>query len=312
MVTFFREVPGSGGRVYFSDAPQVSDVKNIFSPAGIEAIISLDHAAGETIVNECPKYRIKQYFYHINPAAPVPGATRLAKDIKNITMKTPVLIHCFHGQDRTGFGIALWLVQVTGYQPCQAIKFVEMLTGFGLGITPKAKDQLKAIVGCIESDTNLALDAVEQMRDELAHGQGYAASGTVDGGTFGDHLSFAPFQDPNGDYSISKDNINSYENQWGVSARIKILKMIKIAGKKKKKTDDKNNGDFDSVPAGMPGQEHASAGVDEKLPAQILLPDNGQRGNWAGLSENFLNAPSGSPGAPNSASPSQPSGLVQM
>ena len=53
-------------------------------------------------------------------------------------------------------------------------------------------------------------------------------------------------------------------------------------------------------------------GVIPGIPKQVKLPMNGEKSNYQGLSENYMNAPSGAPGAPNGASPSQPAGLVQL
>ena len=283
MVTFFREVPGTAGKVYFSDKPDIGDVQNIFYPAGIHTIISLDQTAGQPIEKEAKKFGIKQYFYHIDPANPIPMATKLAQDLMALTSDPPILIHCMHGQDRTGFGIAEYMKQKEGYSPEAAEKFVETLTGFGKGINLLAKEELEEILGYRNllrkdhtKDQNSADDIVSVMRDNLAHQAGSSNSGTVDAGVFADHLSFAPYSDPNGD---------SYPGFGNIRARMKLLTKLC------QKTEETST---------------------TEIPKQVMLPEVGEKSNYNGLSENYLNAPSGSPGAPNGASPTQPAGLVQM
>jgi tRNA nucleotidyltransferase/poly(A) polymerase len=216
MSTFIKNF---GNGIYYCDAPIKGDL-NKFRSLGIKRILSLDeNVTNNYITTEDPRTAGIEYLvYHISPWNPSQGANRVMNDILKIASVKPLLIHCKQGQDRTGFALAAWLVR-NGKKPCDAVKHIEQLTGYGRGISPQAKKTMDGILGCKKEDVNNA-DPILQpsMNDDFS-----------DSGFFADNLGYS---------AMTSDPGNENVIGIGVKARTSILKRIlKMASEEIKLTD---------------------------------------------------------------------------
>ena len=93
--------------IYRSSQPSAKDLKQTHEKLGIRSVLSLreyhrsdDEAAGLPL----QVYRIKMNAGHVDAVA-VKQALNIIK-----TAPKPILIHCWHGADRTGLVIAAWRI----------------------------------------------------------------------------------------------------------------------------------------------------------------------------------------------------------
>jgi protein-tyrosine phosphatase len=142
------------------------------------------------------------------------------KNASNILDKTPTLVHCKYGQDRTGFVVASYRV-LKGMSPIQALSEAEKYD-FGKFISPGVKKYMLELLGVKATDVLKTDDAVTIMRDDISQPMGghsgmYAG---VNSPAIKPQQSFAP-------YSDSTVETYPYNNK---NARVLLLKRIlKIA-----------------------------------------------------------------------------------
>lgn len=292
-MTNIRQAPGT--LLYWSGRPDPNTIKNQLLPLNIKTIISLDRESSVELrkeLNNHPELLEKVQFIDndIRPNSPSDGGMRLRNLFLNNIPK-PVYVHCRQGQDRCGFAIGLWGMlkepfypqvdaqYATWPKPCKMIKYLENLTGYGKGLTPMAKQQLNQIIGCakepdviIDEDTLEADDIVGKMREEYDYFRG----NTSDGGWEADNPRFNLSVEPDAENALGKST----------KARKRILRAILKMAEKNKKEEEEEEED----------KEDTNDMVD------VGIVDN-----YQGICQ-FMNQPSGAPGAPNAAGPVMPAG----
>lgn len=299
----------SSGKIFTSPLPSPGDVESMIKQYKIKFILSLDSSAYQQTRNylnlaikklssEKIKFIPPQIkLIHIDPSNPTDGAKQVAsflRTIKEGSKYYPMLIHCQAGKDRTGFACAKWLIENRSYKPEDAVKLMETKYGYGTGgISPNAKKILDEILG-VQKIPEKAEEEVEDLEDldilsanddivEISRGNTpnrksqYLSSTTSPQSD--PQQSFSIFLDPDSGYPN-----NSYEKNASRKLTNKQRKNILKRLLNKPNTDNNN----------------------------LNVPSVGEKDNYDGLSSSQLNAPSGSPGAPNGASFSEPSGTLQM
>lgn len=118
------------GELYRGDQPSALGMRNL-KQLGIKTIINLRsfHSDRDELGDTDLAYE------HIYMKAWHPEEKEVVRFLKIVTdpRRTPVLVHCQHGADRTGAMIAVYRVAVQGWSKEEAIR--EMTTG-GFGFHP--------------------------------------------------------------------------------------------------------------------------------------------------------------------------------
>lgn len=275
--------------LYRSGQIAPSEIKSlVYPPYNVRRFVSLDQNAGNLIHSFIP-----QGIEHIMfPLLEGNGSTEgrsLAAAIKQGLLDLPAtLVHCMQGQDRTGLAIAMYRTIKQGWACTKAIEEAKSL-GYGSGLPTNTLNQYNIEIcrTCQVShthycqikttDVSQADDIVNTMRDNFSHQQGWNSAGVISPGS-DNQFTFAPFTD-----SASEGALGA---KSGSKTRKSILKkIIKLIDEENKLIETDTN--------------------------LIALPTSGQIDNYGGSSA--ANAPSGTPGSPNSAAfTADPSGMVQI
>jgi hypothetical protein len=162
--------------IYRGGAPSLRDLQMLVSVYGIKRVISLDDTVGAQIAPYLKQMKVEHIRIPINP-----GATTVTDPLNNLmrnittllTAKQPVYIHCLHGQDRTGFAIALFRVLHDGWGCDQALNEARRF-GYGNGLAPAVQSLYKQLLCGLKGKTNISTDVAEaddivsNMRDEVS------------------------------------------------------------------------------------------------------------------------------------------------
>jgi len=266
----------------------------INQPYNIRKFVSLDRSAGDLISRYIPQ-GIEHIMFPLFEENGSIEARSLVQAIKNGLLNTngAVLVHCKNGESRTGLAIALYRTIKQGWTCTQAIEEAKSF-GYGTGLNNNTLNQYNIEIcrSCQVShvhycqsinskDIAQADDIVNVMRDDFSHQQGWPSAGVIPPGTSTEY-SFAPFTSPNSEGVLGNKSAAS-------KARKKILKkIIKYIEDKKQLNKD----------------------LDSKDDNLIDIPISGQIDNYSGSP---ANAPSATPGSPNSAGFSaDPVGISQI
>jgi tyrosine-protein phosphatase SIW14 len=113
--------------IYRSAQPSAADLKLLCEKLGVRSVLTLrdyhddgDEAKGLPLA----LYRVEMDADEVEPEK-VAMALRLLREAPK-----PVLIHCWHGADRTGLVVAAWRISTQGWTPDAAIDELEH-GGFG-------------------------------------------------------------------------------------------------------------------------------------------------------------------------------------
>ena len=308
MITMLQE---SNGKILISPAPSPGDIELLIKQYKIRFILSLDMTAYSQTANylNIIKNKLKktkdanfitpqQKLIFINPSSVVSGAKEVKSFLESIQQNSryyPMLIHCQAGKDRTGFACAKWLMINRGYSAENAIKLMETKYGYGSGgISPESKKALDEILGfqkTKESDPETIedIDIDELMDISPADDSIVEISRGSTPNLINPNYSMTqpPASNPQQSFSVLLDLDSGYPN----NSYEKTASRKRLTNKQRKnilkRLLNKPNTDNNNLSVGL-------------------------RDNYDGLSSTQLNAPSGSPGAPNGASFSEPSGTVQF
>lgn len=300
----------SGNKVYVGDTIQYGEIqKRLIPQYNIKYIISLDNESSNSVRRELSDYNLQtpvSYVNHIDLSSPHTGGfvlDRFFRTTRGNNDYYPMLIHCNNDKIKVGFAVALWVRENLGYKPEDAVKMAERYGYDSKKIPEASKNTMDKIIGLTEEkkeeeeseeveevleDLGLADDAVGSMRDDLFNANPPAAN---------PQLSWAPAEDASRSYMFTS------------AARKSRMKLLK-------KLVDKNNLFLDGPPTGLAGAEAPASGTglpkkeEDKL--NLDAPQVGSRSSYNGIPDTYLNAPSGSPGAPNAAMFVDPGGLVQL
>lgn len=259
-------------QLYRSGQIAPSEIKSLINPPyNVKKFVSLDQDAGTLIHSFIPQNIEHIIFPLLEGNGSIEGRS-LANAIKQGLLETKgaTLVHCMHGEDRTGLAIAMYRTIKQGWPCDRAIEEAKSM-GYGTGLSTNVLNQYNIEIcrTCQVSHKHYCqtLPDVAQIDDMGFIPSGYAAE-----------YSFAPYTD-----SASEGALGA---KSGSNARKSILKRIIkfLDDEKKVLTEDTN---------------------------LIALPTSGQIDNYGGSSSG--NAPSGTPGSPNSAAfTADPSGMVQI
>ena len=119
------------GELYRGDQPSPQGMQNLLKDLGVKTIINLRsfHSDRDEIGDTGLAYE------HIYMKAWHPEEEDAVRFLKIVTdpKRTPVLVHCQHGADRTGTMVAVYRIAVQGWSKAEAIR--EMTEG-GFGFHP--------------------------------------------------------------------------------------------------------------------------------------------------------------------------------
>jgi protein tyrosine phosphatase (PTP) superfamily phosphohydrolase (DUF442 family) len=93
--------------IYRSSQPSAKELQQTYEQLGIRSVLSLreyHHDKDEAVGLPLQLYRVKMNAGHVDSVA-VKQALTIIK-----TAPKPILIHCWHGADRTGLVIAAWRI----------------------------------------------------------------------------------------------------------------------------------------------------------------------------------------------------------
>lgn len=114
--------------IYRSGRPTQAGIDSLKSRYGIQTIINVEDAMSNVTQEKdwADQQGIKYYSFPLNSFSTPDDATvdRILAMLKDPSLQ-PILIHCKHGEDRTGFLIGLHRVFVDGWTPKKA--YQEML-----------------------------------------------------------------------------------------------------------------------------------------------------------------------------------------
>jgi len=278
-------IPGKlyrSGQIAPSEIPQL-----INSSYNIKKIVSLDAQAGILIHSFIPK-SIEHIMFPLLEGNGSDEARKLANAIKSglLDGNGAVLVHCLHGQDRTGLAIAMYRVIKQGWTCTKAIEEAKSL-GYGIGMPLNTTNQYNIEIcrvctknhthfcQTIKTDVSQVDDIVNIMRDDFSHQQGSNSAGVIVPG-FDNQYTFAPFTDSSSEGALGAKTSSK-------SRKSVLKKIIKFLDEEEIKKDIN----------------------------LIALPTSGQIDNYSG--SNAVSAPSATPGSPNSAGfTADPTGLVQI
>ena len=283
-------------QLYRSGQVAPSEIKTlIVSPLNVKRIVSLDQSAGDLIHSYIPA-GIEHIMFPLLEGSGSLESRKLSSAIKQnlLNANGATLVHCMQGKDRTGLAIALYRVIKQGWSCTQAIEEAKSM-GYGTGIPVNVLNQYNAEIcsNCGQNhkhycqvlntqnttpanntDTSQADDAVNLMRDNFSHQDGWNSVGLIVP-ISSNNLSFAPFTDSSSEGALGAKTSSK-------SRKAILKKIIKILDEQ---NEDKN--------------------------AISLLPDTGLIDNYGGTHSG--NAPSGTPGSANSAAfTADPTGLIQL
>ncbi len=276
-------------QLYRSGQIAPSEINQLINqPYNVRRFVSLDQEIGTLIHNFIPN-NIEHIIFPLLEGDGSIEARNLVSAIKQGLLETKgaTLVHCMHGEDRTGLAIALYRTIKQGW-PCDRSINEAISLGYGTGLPKNTLGQYnieicrtcqvshKHYCQNIKDISNID-DIVNTMRNDFSHQQGWNSAGVIPPGTSTDY-TFAPFTDSSSEGALG--------NKSASKARKSILKKII------KFLDD----------------EKELLTKDTNL---ISIPTSGQIDNYGGSSSG--NAPSGTPGSPNSAAfTADPTGLIQI
>ncbi len=158
--------------IYRGGAPDLQDLQILKSKYGIKRVISLDESVATQIAPALKNLKIEHIIIPINP-----GAATVTDPVNNLmrnisallTAKQPVYIHCLHGQDRTGFAIALFRVLHDGWKCEQALNEAKRF-GYGTGLSLSVQKLYQQLLCGLKGKVDVADvdDIVSIMRDDLS------------------------------------------------------------------------------------------------------------------------------------------------
>jgi hypothetical protein len=302
MPTNFRIVLPN--QLYRSGQIAPSEINSLVNqPYNVRKIVSLDQNAGNAISKYIPQ-GIEHIMFPLLEGNGSIEARSLASAIKQGLLETKgaTLVHCMNGQDRSGLAIALYRVIKQGWTCTQAIQEAISL-GYGSGLNPNILGQYNIEIcrNCQVSHTHYCQnttttngkttnstqdvsqvdDIVSLMKDDFSHSQSWPSAGVMTP-SISDNLTFAPFTDSSSEGALGAKSGSSKARK---SILKKILKFIE---------DNK---------------EELKSEIDDNSTSDFAM--SGQIDNYGG--SNSGNAPSGTPGSPNSAAfTADPTGLVQI
>lgn len=121
--------------IYRSGCPEIKELPVLKEVWGINKIVSLDASCAKKIAAACKELDIIHTVYPIESNNFETSLKKLPSKLDDFLEDGPVLIHCFHGKDRTGLVCAM-IRKLEGWDTDKALK--EALTfGFGKGLSPK-------------------------------------------------------------------------------------------------------------------------------------------------------------------------------
>lgn len=269
----------------------------IREPYNINKFVSLDKNAGDLISRYIPQ-GIEHVMFPLLEGNGSIEARSLANAIKGglLNSNKAVLVHCKNGQDRTGLAIAMYRTIKQGWSCTQAIQEAKSL-GYGTGLNNNILNQYNIEIcrtcqvshphycqSINSKDISHVDDIVNQMRDDFSHQAGWPSAGVIPPGASTEY-SFAPYISPNSEGALGAKAASSRARKKILK---KVLKYMKEKNKLEQELNFKHNEDNNS----------------------INLPISGQIDNYSGSP---ANAPSATPGSPNSAGFSaDPVGMVQL
>ena len=276
-------------KLYRSGQIAPSEIKSLIaSPYNVRRFVSLDQNIGTLIHSFIPQ-NIEHIMFPLLEGNGSTEGRSLASAIKQGLLDLPAtLVHCMQGEDRTGLAIALYRTIKQDWACDRAIEEAKSL-GYGRGLPKNTLGQYNIEICrtckvnhthyCQIKTTDISQvdDIVNTMRDEFSHQQGWNSAGVIPPGS-DNQSTFAPFTGPGSEGVLGAKS--------GSKARKSILKkIIKFIDEENKLIHEDTN--------------------------LIALPTSGQIDNYGGSSGG--NAPSGTPGSPNSAAfTADPSGLIQL
>ncbi len=144
--------------IYRGGAPSIRDLEMLNSIYHIKRVISLDSTTANQIAPTLKQMKIEHLIIPINSSATTvtDPINNLIRNISTLlTAKQPVYIHCLHGQDRTGFAIALFRILHDGWNVDNALNEARKF-GYGQGISLVTQKLFKQILSGLKGKTDIS------------------------------------------------------------------------------------------------------------------------------------------------------------
>ncbi len=138
--------------IFSAGDPQETIIKTAYDLYRVRRIVVLDRDVYQRILYRVQNLRlpIKVENWHMDPGNSGQAA-QMKENALRIIGNQPVLVCCLHGQDRTGFLIASWLIKSGKAIPCKAVEGVKSKLNYGNGLSEQQLLNYNTVLGCQES-----------------------------------------------------------------------------------------------------------------------------------------------------------------
>lgn len=197
-------------QIFAGGAPTPDQMMSLIKDFNLKYVLSLDNAAGKLIEPLLKSQDVHQIFVPIEPVSHMTENLKyLIRNLRQILSYQPIYVHCTHGQDRTGFVLALYRILKFNYSPQQAITEAKRFN-YGAGVSADTKYFWNKILETISTSKNPA--------DVSADDDAYYESGFV--------VNENNFPYPNASIRTYPTNYPYNQSELSPEDRLEILKQI--------------------------------------------------------------------------------------
>lgn len=142
--------------IYAGGACTPAQIEDLVKKYNIKYVLSLDETAGQMVQSTLQQLNVKQFIVPFYPIPYMSDSLRyLIRNIKNILTNQPIYIHCIHGQDRSGFIIALYRILKYNFNVQQALSEAKRYN-YGLGVSVQTQQFWNKILTTLSTNKNPA------------------------------------------------------------------------------------------------------------------------------------------------------------